>query len=105
MSKLLKGISYVFFGGSLLAAIIMAVYGGLWSAAFLQLVGGFLPGILFLALAVILDSIEENRYYLQELFKRLPEPPAPPSQARPQAKIRTKSALEALKDYKMDAKD
>ncbi len=107
MSRLLQIIGFVFIVGSLLAGTIQGIYGGEWLAALLQILGGFLAGIIFLALALILERLDENRAYLEELLERTDKPVASatsrPVHVRPKAK--TKTALESLKDFKMNAKD
>ncbi|RCX17015.1 hypothetical protein DFP94_11076 [Fontibacillus phaseoli] len=107
MSKLLKGIGILFIAGSLLAFVVLGIFEGAWGAGFLLFLRCFLIGVVLLALASILDRLNENRYYLEVLLQRTEE--LAPDKSAPQrpayAKPKTKTALESLKDFKMNAKD
>ncbi|WP_410769093.1 hypothetical protein [Fontibacillus sp. BL9] len=107
MSKLLNWIGILSIAGGLLAVVILGIFEGAWGAGFLLFLECFLIGVVFLALTLILDRVDENRYYLEVLLQRTEElMPEKPSPQRPAyAKPKTKSALESLKDFKMNAKD
>lgn len=107
MSKLLNGIGFASIIVSFLAGITQGIYGSGWLAALLQIIGGIVAAIIFFALALILDRLDENREYLEILLDRTEKPVSTtspyPANARPKAK--SKSALESLKDFKLNAKD
>lgn len=105
MNKLLKIIGTVFFIGGLLWAIFSAIYGDGWIPALASILSGFLAGIVFLALAEILDRTDENRYYLEVLLERTEQPEPAVSRPAAPAKRKTKTALESLKDHKFNAND
>lgn len=105
MARLLKGIGTVL----IISGIVIGVPAGLhmnsfWLAASMIL-GGLLSGIIFVALGVILEQIEENREYLAYIAELLPKPERPPGPLKPPAKQDTRSALEKLKDYKLELSD
>lgn len=106
MIKFLNGIGIVIIAGSLLSGAVMGFSMGVWGQAFWTVAAGILFGIIYIALAVILERIDDNRYYLEEVMNRLPEPERPeaPPKARVFAKPQ-KSTLEALKGYRMNSKD
>lgn len=106
MSKILNFIGIIIIAGSFLTGLGLGIYGSSWGALVTLTIQGFLAGIVFLALAMILDRLDENRWYLEELLERLPE--LPQDQDRPKTLVnrpKTKSTLEALQNYKMNAKD
>lgn len=106
MIKFLNGIGIVIIAGSLLSSAVLAFGMGEWGQALWTVVAGILSGIVYIALAVILERIDDNRYFLEEVLRRLPEPERP--DAPPKAKVfakSQKSALEALKGYKMNGED
>lgn len=106
MIKFFNGIGIVIIAGSLLSGAVMGFSMGEWGQAFWTVVAGILFGIIYIALAVILERIDDNRYYLEEVLNRLPEPERP--EAPPKARVFTKpqkSTLEALKGYRMNSKD
>lgn len=68
-------------------------------------IGGVIWAVLFFGLASIVEEIEENRFYLREVLKRLPgDAKSPRTNARP-VSGRTKARIENLKDYKMKPMD
>ncbi|WP_435921047.1 hypothetical protein [Paenibacillus sp. DYY-L-2] len=106
MIKFLNGIGIVIIAGSLVSGAVMGFSMGEWGQAFWTVVAGILFGIIYIALAVILERVDDNRYYLEEVMNRLPEPERP--EAPPKARVfaqSQKSALEALKGYKMNGED
>lgn len=105
MNKLLKVTGTVFIIAGLLWGIFSAIYGDGWFAALSSILGGFLTGIVFLALAEILDRTDENRYYLEVLLERTEQPEPAVTRPTAPAKRKTKTALESLKDHKFNAND
>ncbi|NWL86704.1 MULTISPECIES: hypothetical protein [unclassified Paenibacillus] len=110
MAKLLYSVGGVLILAGLLSGFLY--FGWVehaWGAAFTVIGSGFLSGIIFVALGAIIERLDMNAYYLEELLDRTP--PLPESNKPRPAKHSylkddyAKTPLEALKGYKMNAKD
>lgn len=66
---------------------------------------GLLSGMIFIALGAILEQAEENREYLVYIVELLPKPERPPGPPRAPAKRDERSALDKLRDYKLESSD
>ncbi|WMT38950.1 hypothetical protein RE628_15595 [Paenibacillus sp. D2_2] len=110
MAKLLYSIGGVLIFAGLISGFLYYGWGEhAWGAAFIVAISGFLSGIIFVALGAIIERLDMNAYYLEEILHRTPAPPASdkprPAQHSYLKNNNRKTSLEALKGYKMDAKD
>ncbi|MNI14438.1 hypothetical protein D3C73_676990 [compost metagenome] len=73
MSKLLRGIGAF----SIVLGLIYGLFFGIRNQQFAVILNfaviGLIPGILFIAIAILLDRQELNRRYLEEILSKLPE--------------------------------
>ncbi|MBA9086373.1 divalent metal cation (Fe/Co/Zn/Cd) transporter [Fontibacillus solani] len=73
MSKLLRGIGAFF----IVLGFIYGLFFGIRDQQIAIIINfaflGLIPGILFIAIAIILDRQEMNRRYLEEILSKLPE--------------------------------
>ncbi|AZS15826.1 hypothetical protein [Paenibacillus lutimineralis] len=110
MAKLLYSVGGVLILAGLLSGFLYYGWGEhAWGAAFTIIGSGFLSGIIFIALGAIIERLDMNAYYLEELLDRTPPPPES-NKPRPVKHSylkgnHSKTPLEALKGYKMNAKD
>lgn len=105
MSRLLKGIGIFLFAVGLLVGVLGVPYPGSFWISLCTVVSGFLSGMIFIALGVILEQAEENRDYLHYIANLLPKPEQPAERRKSPAKKDSRSALEKLKDYKFELSD
>ncbi|MNP61180.1 hypothetical protein D3C76_1563360 [compost metagenome] len=73
MSKLLRGTGAFF----IVLGLIYGLFFGIRNQQFAVILNfafmGLIPGILFIAIAIILDRQEMNHRYLEEILSKLPE--------------------------------
>lgn len=101
LARLLNWIGAILIIGSFVVGIPVGLYMDSFWSALSMILSGFLGGMLFVALGVILHQAEENREYLLYIADLLPKPEQPAGPPRAPAKKDARSALDKLKDYKL----
>ncbi len=77
-----------------------------WSIALTWWVSGIISGIIFFALAMMLDKLDNIEYNICELQNSTAKPISPTEKPNYAAKIpNTKMSLDSAKDYKMKSLD
>lgn len=105
MARFLKGIGAVLIIGGLVVGIPAGLYMDSFWLAVSTVLSGFLSGMIFVALGAILEQTEENRDYLVYIAELLPRPERQPGPPRAPAKRDERSALDKLRDYKLESSD
>lgn len=104
MSRLLIVMGQIFIGLGVLLGLIFGLIDGFnLLAALLWLVSGFISGILFIALGMMYELLEENNDFLRELLYRtnVETPKSPPAKSKSIGN--SKSSLSSLSGYKMSS--
>ncbi|MNO44277.1 hypothetical protein D3C76_345140 [compost metagenome] len=73
MSSLLRGTGAFFIVLGLLFGVFFGIKDHQFVVALNLVLLGLIPGIMCISMALILDRLNENRRYLEEVLRRLPE--------------------------------